>query len=66
MLLTCILIGARIGGIGLSTISGIGLLIYVFVFRMPPGGPPGTVVGMIIAIPGLAGSALGELLTEYQ
>jgi anaerobic C4-dicarboxylate transporter DcuA len=50
LLLACIVIGARIGGIGLGTISGIGLLIYVFVFRMPPGGPPGTVLGMIIAV----------------
>ena len=44
------MIGARLGGIGLGTISGIGLVIYVFVFRMPPGGPPGTVLGMIIAV----------------
>ena len=50
LLLACIVIGARIGGIGLGTISGLGLLIYVFVFRMPPGGPPGTVLGMIIAV----------------
>jgi anaerobic C4-dicarboxylate transporter-like protein len=50
LLLLCIVIGARIGGIGLGTISGIGLVIYVFVFRMPPGGPPGTVLGMIIAV----------------
>jgi anaerobic C4-dicarboxylate transporter DcuA len=50
LLLLCIVIGARIGGIGLGTVSGIGLVIYVFVFRMPPGGPPGTVLGMIIAV----------------
>jgi anaerobic C4-dicarboxylate transporter DcuA len=50
LLLLCIVIGARIGGIGLGTISGIGLVIYVFVFRMPPGSPPGTVLGMIIAV----------------
>ena len=29
LLLLCIVIGARIGGIGLGTISGIGLVIYV-------------------------------------
>jgi anaerobic C4-dicarboxylate transporter-like protein len=50
LLLLCIVLGARLGGIGLGTISGIGLLLYVFIFRMPPGGPPGTVLGMIIAI----------------
>src|SRR6185369_3945675 len=50
ILLLCILIGARLSGIGLGTVSGIGLLIFVFIFRMPPGGPPGTVLGMIIAV----------------
>ena len=50
ILLLCILIGARLGGISLGTVSGIGLLVFVFVFRMPPGGPPGTVLGMIIAV----------------
>jgi anaerobic C4-dicarboxylate transporter DcuA len=50
LLLACIVIGARLGGIALGTMSGIGLVCFVFVFRMPPGGPPGTVLGMIIAV----------------
>jgi anaerobic C4-dicarboxylate transporter DcuA len=50
LLLLCIVIGARIGGIGLGTVSGLGLVAYVFLFRMPPGDPPGTVLGMIIAV----------------
>jgi anaerobic C4-dicarboxylate transporter DcuA len=50
LLLACIVIGARVGGIGLGTVSGLGLLLFVFVFRLPPGGPPGTVLGMIIAV----------------
>jgi len=50
ILLACILIGARLGGIGLGTIAGIGLLIFVFVLGMPPGGIPGPVLGMIIAV----------------
>ncbi|MCU0303077.1 MAG: anaerobic C4-dicarboxylate transporter family protein [Thermoanaerobaculales bacterium] len=50
LLLACIVIGARLGGIALGTISGIGLVVFVFGFRMPPGGPPGTVLGMIIAV----------------
>src|SRR6201987_1118239 len=50
ILLACILIGARLGGIALGTIAGIGLAIFVFAFAMPPGGPPGTVIGMIIAV----------------
>ena len=50
ILLACILIGARLGGIALGTVAGIGLAIFVFGFAMPPGGPPGTVIGMIIAV----------------
>jgi anaerobic C4-dicarboxylate transporter DcuA len=50
VLLACILIGTRLGGIALGTVAGIGLVIYVFLFRLPPGGPPQIVVGMIIAV----------------
>jgi anaerobic C4-dicarboxylate transporter DcuA len=50
ILLVCIVIGARLGGIALGTIAGIGLLIFVFIFALPPGGPPQTVLGMIIAV----------------
>ena len=50
ILLACIVIGARLGGIGLGAMAGIGLLIFVFVFGLPPGGPPGAVLGMIIAV----------------
>jgi anaerobic C4-dicarboxylate transporter DcuA len=46
--------GARLGGIALGTIAGIGLAIFVFGFAMPPGGPPGTVIGMIAVITALA------------
>jgi anaerobic C4-dicarboxylate transporter DcuA len=50
ILLACILVGARVGGIGLGAVSGLGLLVFVFALRMPPGSPPGTVLGMIIAV----------------
>jgi len=50
VLLICIVIGARLGGIGLGTVGGIGLVIFVFVFGLPPGSPPGIVLGMIIAV----------------
>jgi anaerobic C4-dicarboxylate transporter DcuA len=50
ILLACIVIGARLGGIALGTVAGIGLLIFVFLFGLPPGGPPQTVLGMIIAV----------------
>ena len=50
VLLGCIVIGARAGGIGLGTVAGIGLFIFVFLFGLPPGGPPAVVIGMIIAV----------------
>ena len=50
ILLGCILIGARIGGMGIGAVAGIGLAIFVFVFALPPGGPPPGVLGMIIAV----------------
>ena len=50
ILLSCIVIGARLGGIALGTVAGIGLLVFVFLFGLPPGGPPGSVLGMIIAV----------------
>jgi len=50
ILLLCIVIGARIGGMALGTVAGIGLLVFVFLFGLPPGGPPQTVLGMIIAV----------------
>lgn len=50
ILLACIVIGARLGGIALGTVSGIGLAVFVFGFGMPPGSPPATVLGMILAV----------------
>ena len=50
VLLVCILVGARLGGIGLGTAAGIGLAAFVFVFGLPPGMPPRTVLGMIVAV----------------
>lgn len=50
ILLACILIGVRLGGIALGAVAGIGLVIFVFLLKLPPGGPPGVVIGMIIAV----------------
>jgi anaerobic C4-dicarboxylate transporter DcuA len=50
ILLACIVIGARLGGIALGAMAGIGLLAFVFLFGLPPGGPPQAVLGMIIAV----------------
>jgi anaerobic C4-dicarboxylate transporter DcuA len=50
LLIACIVMGARLGGIGLGAAGGIGLLILVFGFGLPPGSPPSIVLGMIIAV----------------
>lgn len=50
ILLACIIVGARLGGMALGTVSGIGLALFVFVFALPPGAPPQTVIGMIVAV----------------
>jgi anaerobic C4-dicarboxylate transporter DcuB len=49
-LLLILYIGSRYGGIGLGVVSGIGLLIQVFVFKMPPTSPPIEVMLIIIAV----------------
>ena len=50
ILLLCIVVGARCGGIALGTVSGMGLLLFVLVLGMPPGNPPAVVLGMILAV----------------
>jgi len=50
LFLSCIVIGSRIGGVGMGTMGGLGLLVFVFIFRLPPGGPPVVVLGMILAV----------------
>lgn len=48
--LTAIIIGARIGGIGLGVMGGIGLGILTFVFGLQPTAPPIDVMLMIVAV----------------
>ena len=50
VVLVCIFVGARLGGIALGTVAGIGLVVLVFMFGLPPGMPPRTVLGMILAV----------------
>lgn len=50
ILLACIVVGARIGGMALGPVAGVGLAVFVFVLGMPPGSPPATVLGMILAV----------------
>lgn len=50
VVLACIVVGSRLSGIGMGVMGGIGLVVLVFAFGLPPGGPPGVVLGMIIAV----------------
>ena len=49
-LLLVLYTGSRYGGIGLGVISGIGLCIEVFFFKMPPTSPPIAVMLIIMAV----------------
>lgn len=53
-LLLMLYTGSRYGGIGLGVISGIGLMIEIFVLRMPPASAPVDVMLIIIAVVGCA------------
>ncbi len=48
--LTAIIIGARLGGIGLGVMGGVGLAILTFVFGLQPTSPPIDVMLMIAAV----------------
>lgn len=54
VLLGCLLLGTRFGGMGLGLISGIGLFILTFVFGIQPGKPPVDVMLTILAVIGCA------------
>lgn len=55
ILLACLIVGVRYGSLGLPVISGIGLIIYVFVLGYKPGTPPIAVMLTIIAVVTCAG-----------
>ena len=48
--LIAIIIGARLGGIGLGVVGGLGLAILTFVFGLEPTSPPIDVMLMIVAV----------------
>lgn len=50
VVLLCILIGARVGGIGLGVFGGIGLAVMAFGFHLQPTSPPIDVMLMIMAV----------------
>ncbi len=50
VVLTAIVVGARVGGAGLGTVATIGLAVLVFGFGLPPSSPPATVLAIILAV----------------
>lgn len=54
IIILCLLIGTRFGGMGLGLISGIGLFFLTFVFGLEPGKPPIDVMLTILAVIGCA------------
>ena len=50
IVLLCILVGARVGGIGLGVFGGLGLAILTFGFGLQPTSPPIDVMLMIMAV----------------
>lgn len=54
VIILCLLVGTRFGGMGLGLISGIGLFILTFIFGLEPGKPPIDVMLTILAVIGCA------------
>jgi anaerobic C4-dicarboxylate transporter DcuB len=50
IILACLFYGARKGGIALGLLGGIGIVILIFGFHLPPGKPPVEVMLTIIAV----------------
>jgi anaerobic C4-dicarboxylate transporter DcuB len=50
LILACLFYGARKGGVALGLLGGIGLVVVVFAFGLPPGKPPVDVMLTIVAV----------------
>ncbi|MFF3102413.1 anaerobic C4-dicarboxylate transporter family protein [Viridibacillus arvi] len=65
ILLICIFIGARIGGLGLGVMGGVGLAIFVFLFGLEPTSAPIDVMLMILSVITAAGALQAAGGMEY-
>jgi anaerobic C4-dicarboxylate transporter DcuB len=50
LILACLFYGARKGGVALGLLGGIGIVVLVFAFKLPPGHPPVDVMLTIVAV----------------
>ena len=59
VVIVAILLGVRMGGIGLGLWGLVGMAVLVFAFQLPPGEPPTSsmliVPGVLMLVPGSAG-----------
>lgn len=60
ILIACLVVGCRLGGLGLAAVSGIGLVIFVFVIGLVPGQPPIDVMLTIMAVVTCSGFLQGS------
>ncbi len=65
VVLGAIFVGARLGGIGLGVMGGVGLAILTFVFHLQPTSPPIDVILMIAAVVTAAGVLQGAGGLDY-
>jgi anaerobic C4-dicarboxylate transporter DcuA len=56
VVLGAIILGARLGGIGLGAVGGVGVLVFTALFHVPPASPPIDVMLMIAAVVTAAGA----------
>ncbi|WP_339059984.1 anaerobic C4-dicarboxylate transporter [Tepidibacillus marianensis] len=56
VVLLAIIIGAKLGGVGLGVMGGVGLAVLTFVFHLQPTSPPIDVMLMIVAVVTAAGA----------
>ena len=50
LILACLFYGARKGGVALGLLGGVGVVVLVFAFKLPPGKPPVDVMLTIVAV----------------
>jgi anaerobic C4-dicarboxylate transporter DcuA len=50
VVISAIVLGARLGGVALGTMGALGLAVLVFLFGLPPSSPPGTVLAIVVAV----------------
>ena len=50
VLLGCLVVGVRHGGLGLAAVSGVGLIVFIFGMGLKPGNPPVDVILTIMAV----------------